>query len=112
MIRRVAGPEAAGQAPAGPQAAGAGFQRALAEALRLSHHAQQRFQSRAVAVSPEQVERLTAAVEAARQKGCRNAVVLVDGHAFVVSVPASTVVTVMPADRLRVFTNIDGAVIA
>lgn len=112
MIRKVAGPEAAGPAPAASEAPAARFQRALREALRLSNHAQQRVHSRGVTVSDEQVHRLTAAVEAARQKGCRSAVVLVDGHAFVVSVPAGTVVTVMPVDRLRVFTNIDGAVIA
>lgn len=112
MIRKVAGPEGSGPAPQAPQGPQVGFQAALREALRLSNHAQQRVHSRGVSVSPEQAQRLTAAVEAARQKGCRNAVVLVDGHAFVVSVPASTVVTVMPADRLRVFTNIDGAVIA
>ncbi len=112
MIRRVLGPEAAVQAPPGQRVRGAGFQQALAEALQLSNHAQQRFQARGVEVSPEQARRLAAGVEAVRQKGCRSAVVLVDGVAFVVSVPASTVVTVMPADRLRVFTNIDSAVIA
>ncbi len=112
MIRRILGPEAAVQAPPGRCVRGAGFQQALAEVLRLSNHAQQRFQARGVEVNPEQARRLAAGVEAVRQKGCRSAVVLVDGVAFVVSVPASTVVTVMSADRLRVFTNIDSAVIA
>jgi flagellar operon protein len=112
VIRNVQGPEAAFQAPRTGQVSGAGFQQALAEALRLSNHAQQRVQARGVEVGPEQARRLAAGVEAVRQKGCRSAVVLVDGVAFVVSVPASTVVTVMPADRLRVFTNIDSAVIA
>jgi flagellar operon protein len=112
VIRRVSGPGPAHPDAGAARAPQAGFQQALAEALRLSNHAQQRVHSRGLAVSPEQAQRVTAAVEAARQKGCRNAVVLVDGVAFVVSVPASTVVTVMPADRLRVFTNIDGAVIA
>ncbi len=112
MIRRIAGPgePQAGQQPAASGATG--FPHALAEALRLSNHAQQRFTARGVEVGPEQAERLAAGVAAAREKGCRSAVVLVDGVAFVVSVPASTVVTVIPADRLRVFTNIDSAVIA
>lgn len=112
MIRKVAGPELGGAAPPGGEARAADFQGALAQALRLSNHAQQRWQTRGVTVSPEQVQRLAAGVEAVREKGARSAVVLVDGVAFVVSVPASTVVTVMPADRLRVFTNIDSAVIA
>jgi len=51
-------------------------------------------------------------VEAARERGSHSAVVLVDGCAFVVGVPERTVVTVLPADRLRVFTHIDGAGIA
>ncbi len=112
MIRKVAGPELGGAAAPGGKAWAPDFQGALAQALRLSNHAQQRWQTRGVTVSPEQVQRLAAGVEAVREKGARSAVVLVDGVAFVVSVPASTVVTVMPADRLRVFTNIDSAVIA
>lgn len=112
MIQKLRSLESATSAPQGGRTPGADFRGALTEALRLSNHAQQRFQSRGMSVSPQQAQRLAAGVEAVREKGARSAVVLVDGVAFVVSVPASTVVTAMPADRLRVFTNIDSAVIA
>ncbi len=112
MIRRVDGAGAPGASRGQTTAAAGAFGDAFREAIRLSQHAQRRVQSRGVVLTPEQQERLVAAVEAAREKGSRNAVVLVDRCAFMVSVPERTVVTVLPADRLRVFTHIDGAVIA
>ena len=47
-------------------------------------------------------------------KGSRDAVVLLDGSAFVVSVKNKTVITAVDAQSMRehVFTNIDSAVIA
>ena len=50
----------------------------------------------------------------AAAKGGRDSLVLVDGTAFVVSVPNRTVVTAVDQAHMRdqVFTNIDSAVIA
>jgi flagellar operon protein len=50
----------------------------------------------------------------AQAKGARDAVVFVDGTAFVVSVSNKTVITAVDPEHMRehVFTNIDSAVIA
>ena len=56
----------------------------------------------------------TTASQRAAGKGARDAVVFVDGTAFVVSVRNKTVITAVDRDHMRdhVFTNIDSAVIA
>lgn len=58
--------------------------------------------------------RLRHGVDLAAGKGARDAVVLVDDTAFVVSVRNRTVITAVDSAHMRdqVFTNIDSAVIA
>ncbi|SRR5579871_4764073 len=82
--------------------------------LRFSAHAQTRMQSRKIDLQPDQIERLQGAVQRAAGKGSRDALVLMDDLAMVVSVKNRTVVTVVDRDNLKqnVFTNIDSAVIA
>ena len=60
------------------------------------------------------LDRLNGAVQRAADKGSRDALVLMDNVAMVVSVKNRTVVTVVDKDSLKqnVFTNIDSAVIA
>jgi flagellar operon protein len=83
-------------------------------ALRFSAHAQTRMQSRKITLQPDQLERLQGAVQRAAGKGSRDALVMMDDLAMVVSVKNRTVVTVVDRDNLKqnVFTNIDSAVIA
>ncbi len=85
-----------------------------APAVRFSNHALQRIERRGIDMSPEVTARLDAGVMRAAQKGAREALVLVDGTAFVVGVQARTVVTAVDPASMRehVFTNIDSAVIA
>lgn len=82
--------------------------------LRFSKHALQRVQRRGIDVSPPTLARLADGVGRAAGKGSRESVVLIDGTAFVVSVPSRTVITAVGAAHMRdqVFTNIDSAVIA
>ncbi len=82
--------------------------------LHFSKHALQRVQRRGIDVSPPTLARLADGVGRAAQKGSRDSIVLVDGTAFVVSVPSRTVVTAVGSAHMRdhVFTNIDSAVIA
>lgn len=82
--------------------------------LRFSAHAQTRLSSRSIALSEAQMGRLTGAVQRAQTKGAKDALVLLDDLALVVSVKNKTVVTVVDKDNLKqnVFTNIDSAVIA
>jgi flagellar operon protein len=85
-----------------------------ASGVSFSNHALQRVQRRGIDVSPDVLRRLDAGVVRAAAKGARDAVVLIDGTAFVVGVRSRTVVTAVDPEHMRqhVFTNIDSAVIA
>jgi len=82
--------------------------------LRFSRHALARVERRELQPTVEQLDRLTSGAELAAQKGSRSAAVLVDDLAFVVAVPARTVVTAIDRSQMKeqIFTNIDSAVIA
>lgn len=84
------------------------------DAIHFSSHALQRVQRRGIDVSGPALERLQGGVQRAASKGSRDAVVLVDGTAFVVSVKNRTVITAVDREHMKdqVFTNIDSAVIA
>ncbi|HEV2812223.1 MAG TPA: TIGR02530 family flagellar biosynthesis protein [Solirubrobacteraceae bacterium] len=115
-------PGISGPAEAAPARAGATVARErfaqLLDARRIgvqfSNHAVQRLERRGIAVEPGTLQRLDDAVGRAAGKGARDAVVFVDGTAFVVSVRNKTVITAVDRDHMRdhVFTNIDSAVIA
>jgi flagellar operon protein len=107
-------PTASPQRPAAKPADG-GFRAALdgAVGFKFSAHAEERLKSRGVSFDANQLTRLEKGIDAAAQKGSREALVLVDGVAMVIAVKNRTVVTAMPgqADGPAVFTNIDAAVI-
>jgi flagellar operon protein len=71
-------------------------------------------QRRGITLDPTTLGRLREGVGRAAGKGSRDSLVLVDGTAFVVSVPNRTVITAVGSEHMRehVFTNIDSAVIA
>ncbi len=113
------------QRPSAPAPAGRDFAGVLAGRLRdaqpaapgdvsFSKHALERLGRRGIQVEPGQAQRLGAAVDAAAQKGSRSSLVLVDDLAFVVGVPARTVITAIDQQSMKekVFTNIDSTVIA
>jgi flagellar operon protein len=60
------------------------------------------------------MERLSAGMQAAGQKGINESLVMVDQLAFIVNVKNQTVITALDGNETdqNVFTNIDGAVIA
>ena len=82
--------------------------------VTFSKHAVQRLERRSLTVDATTMQRLQDGVDRAAGKGARDAVVLVDDTAFVVSVTNRTVVTAVGKDQMKdhVFTNIDSAVIA
>jgi flagellar operon protein len=82
--------------------------------VQFSKHAVQRLERRNLAVDAATLQRLQDGVDRAAGKGARDAVVLVDDAAFVVSVRNRTVITAVGKDQMKdhVFTNIDSAVIA
>lgn len=87
---------------------------AQTQPVAFSKHALARLERRGIDLPEPTMQRLNAGVERAAAKGARSSVVLVDGTAFVVSVPNRTVVTAVDQAHMRdqVFTNIDSAVIA
>jgi flagellar operon protein len=106
----------------GPGAAGgsaASFEGVLrskldqAAGIHFSGHALERLRRRGIDVGEATMARLEDGVSRASAKGAREALVLIDGTAFVVSVRNRTVITAVGADQMRdrVFTNIDSAVI-
>lgn len=102
--------------PAPSHTQGPSFADALrrAEGVQFSKHAAQRLERRSIDVDQATLQRLEEGVARAAGKGSRDAVVLVDDKAFVVSVANRTVITAVGRDQLKsnVFTNIDSAVIA
>ncbi|MCX7674893.1 MAG: hypothetical protein N2Z70_03575 [Bdellovibrionaceae bacterium] len=81
--------------------------------LQFSQHAIERLLTRGLSLGPEQLSKLEQAWEKAAAKGSRDALVLMDGLAAILSVKNKTVVTLMDASQLKenVFTNIDSAVV-
>ena len=60
------------------------------------------------------MERLMQGANKAGAKGIKDSLVMVDELAFIVNIPKNTVITAMDQSQAddKIFTNIDGAVIA
>lgn len=116
VARPSAAPPASPGAPAGGVAtpAFADRLRQSSGGVEFSKHALERIQRRGIATDPTSMARLQRGVELAAGKGAREAVVMVDNSAFVVSVANRTVITAIDSAHMRdhVFTNIDSAVVA
>lgn len=87
---------------------------AESKSIKFSGHAQQRLLMRNIELSPQQMERISNAVDRAADKGAKDSLLLMDNLAAVVSVKNRTVVTVVDQASMKdnVFTHIDSAVIA
>ena len=116
LIPGVGGPAPATAPQAPARVDGPSFHEVLrgrATGVQFSGHAVQRLERRGIQVDVPTLQRLDDGVQRAAGKGARDAVVFVDGTAFVVSVRNKTVITAVDRDHMRdhVFTNIDSAVI-
>lgn len=93
------------------------FQRILADEisakLKFSQHAQQRLKQRNIELGAEELTKLNAAAQKAREKGAKESLILYKDLALIVSIKNNTVITAVDGQSLRenVFTNIDSAVI-
>lgn len=98
-------------APAAPQQ---GAAPASPVTVKWSAHAAARLVQRGIQLGESHLARLETAVDKASAKGAREALVMMDGTAMVVSVKNRTVITALGQDQAKnnVFTNIDAAVIA
>ena len=81
--------------------------------LNFSKHAVNRVVERNIDVGDNNMERLNAGVEIAREKGLDDTLILVDSSAYIVSVKNNTVITTVSNEELvgNCFTNIEGTVI-
>lgn len=81
--------------------------------LKFSNHAIERMQTRGISYGPESLAKLDEAIKKAASKGSKDALVLMNDSALIVSVKNNTVVTVMDKNSLKenVFTNIDSTVV-
>jgi flagellar operon protein len=89
-----------------------GLEEKVETSLKFSKHANQRIENRHIDLSGEVLQRLEDGTRKAQQKGIKESLVMIDNMAFIVNVPNSTVVTAVDKNENKVFTNIDGAVIA
>jgi flagellar operon protein len=82
-------------------------------ALKFSAHAKERLSLRNISLSPEDMARMSDAVNKAAAKGARQSLLVMDHQAFIVSVTNRTVITALDGNSMKenVFTNIDSAVI-
>ena len=82
--------------------------------IKISKHASNRLADRNIELSEEQMERLMQGANKAGAKGIKDSLVMVDELAFIVNIPKNTVITAMDQSQAddKIFTNIDGAVIA
>lgn len=116
LLTPIGAPAPASSARAATATPGVPFADVLSktDGVTFSGHAAARLERRGIAVDGPTLQRLDDGVRRAAGKGSREAVVLVDGTAFVVSVKNRTVITAVDPQHMKdhVFTNIDSAVIA
>ena len=81
--------------------------------IHFSKHAAQRMQSRGMEMTPGLLSDLNQAVQRARDKGSKDAVLIGDKSAFIVNIPNNTIITMMTEREMKenIFTNIDSAVL-
>lgn len=81
--------------------------------LKISNHAQKRLEQRQISLTEGDLKRVNQAVENARAKGARDALVLYNDLRMITSVANRTIVTVLCESEKSedIFTNIDSVVI-
>ncbi|GFZ83937.1 flagellar protein [Paenibacillus marchantiophytorum] len=90
------------------------FQQLLQEQfVRFSHHAEVRLKERGIQLKPEQLDKLSQAIDKVAAKGAKDALMILGGNALIVNVPNRTVVTALDGTSMNehVFTQIDSAIV-
>ncbi len=83
------------------------------EEIKFSKHALDRMDNREISLSYDEMDRLKYGFDKAKEKGVKDALILMGDKAFIASIKNKTVITTVNKEQLKdnVFTNIDGAVI-
>lgn len=100
------------------QSGAVSFQQVLEESgkkqgLSFSKHAAGRVAQREIELSQTGLDRLNEGLQIARDKGMEDALILMDGSAFIISTKNARVITALNSRELqgKAITNIDGTVI-
>lgn len=83
------------------------------QALRFSHHAEERLRQRGIQFQPEQLAKINSAIDKAAIKGAKDSLMLINDTALIVNIKNRTVVTAMDEASMKdnLFTQIDSAMI-
>lgn len=81
--------------------------------IKFSKHALDRMEDRNIDLSTNEMDRLKYGFDKAKEKGVKDALILMGDKAFIASINNKTIITTVNKEQLKdnVFTNIDGAVI-
>lgn len=84
----------------------------LTQRITFSKHASQRTEERNIQISESDLGRLEDACDRAKQKGIKDALIVMEDSAYIVNAPNRVVITVVDKNEMKsnIFTNIDGAV--
>lgn len=96
------------------QGTGGTFEQLLkSQFIRFSHHAEERLKQRGIHFQPEQLSKISSAIDKAATKGARDSLMLMGDTALIVNIQSRTVVTAIDGDSMKdnVFTQIDSALV-
>ena len=81
--------------------------------IKISKHAGQRISERNITLDQTSLKRLSSGIDAAYEKGVKNALIMMDENMFIVNTGSRTVITGTQKKycNSNVFTNIDGALV-
>ncbi len=81
--------------------------------VKISKHAEKRLEMRNVKLSEAKMQEVSNAMDRAKAKGIKDALIFVDGNALVASITNKTIVTCAKQEDLdsKIITNIDGAIV-
>lgn len=83
------------------------------QGVNLSKHAYQRIKSRNIDLDDRQIKRVSEALEQAKRKGIKDALIMFDNKMMIANVKNNTIVTIANKSDLNddIITNIDGAIL-
>lgn len=89
------------------------YNRIANQGVNLSKHAYNRIKTRNIEFSESQFKQLSKAMEQAKQKGIKDALIMFDNKMIIANVKNNTIVTIANKSDLNedIITNIDGAIL-
>ena len=89
------------------------YNKAAHQGVTISKHAYQRIRSRNIELNDAQIKRVSKAMEQAKLKGIKDALIMFDNKMMIANIKNNTIVTIANQSDLNddIITNIDGAII-